>query len=150
MAEGDKVREGQVYKYSKDIEYRIDNVRYSTNSCTIFNLETNKVANSTYPISTIESDAKWELYSDVVKICAECNEEKEIDPSDFICEECRKKVMVDGRLVAELRGELLIIGFKGNAEEISLTEYNTGIEILRLQRFDLPVPVLEALRKFVE
>lgn len=152
-----QVRNGQIWKFLNKTEYLVSEVDQEEQTSKIQAVDTlseERISAAPYRLDNFDlEENQWVLISDPEKECPECNEQKIIPEGDFLCSVCRGKQMTTGRLIAEVHGELLIVNFEGNNEEISFD----GPEVikqqqplLRIQRSDLSIPVLEALREFVK
>lgn len=143
-----KVREGQVWEYDHNTKYGIEKVRNDV--CRIRNLANNKSINENYALEEF-GKTKWVLISDPTpdRECVECGEIKEIPEGDFLCDECRAKVMENKRLIAAIDDNLMIIGFKGNQDQLIFYDHTTEEVILSLYREDITASVLKVLKDFV-
>lgn len=148
------LREGQIWSYNKStntrVEYEIRNIREvgDRRVCEIHKVG-DISCNKEYEVKFFDdSTYKWRLEKDILKECPECGNEAPIADNDFICVDCRGKVMVTGRLVADVDSQMTITTFTGNKEEITFSP--EGSKSFTVKREDMPQSVLVALKTFVE
>lgn len=147
-----QVLAGQIWSYNGKKNYLVTKVS-DDGYCNIQDMDTNDTIDR-YSQSTLSehgyNDGTWKLVKNIMTVaeCPECNQEKEIPEGDFLCKECRRQVLINGRMIVELNEGVSIASFEGNAEEFSIktdTEF-----VLKVRKDDIPIPVLLALKEFVK
>lgn len=125
--------------------YRITRVNHRTKTVALFSEHQQREINDAYSFSNLTTE-RWKVVVTLTE-CPECNNEKVIPEGDFLCQDCRKSIPVEGRVIAERDGAIMIAYLTGTSE--SLTIAADDLPGIILKRADVGPTAMEVLKRFV-
>lgn len=144
------VHEGQIWSFQRysnewrpNDQIEVRNLRGK--KCELYNLTRGCYGNRSYDIDRFSDESDWLPMATAKTKCAECDTNPVIE-GDFLCETCREKIPVSGRMIATLDGDATIVEFSYDQGRLTLSAQGR----VEIESKDAPKAFTFALQRFLD